>query len=157
MGVVFGVSCTRIFLSLQFAGMSTEVCPLPDASNLMAASHIQFDQVMADLIQLERDVKGMWEDREVCGRRGRCVGGEGGVGREGGMWEERGEGGVWEEREGVWERGRCVGGRCVGGEGGVREESKVFGRGGRCVGREGGMWEERGEGGVWEERGEGGV
>ncbi|KAL5474684.1 hypothetical protein EMCRGX_G026667 [Ephydatia muelleri] len=41
----------------KFAGMSTEVCPLPDANNLLAASHIQFDQVTTDLTQLEGDVK----------------------------------------------------------------------------------------------------
>ena len=62
-----------LYLSLvQFAGMSTEVCPLPDAANLQAASHVQFDQVMADLTQLEGEVKGMCEgggvDMEVEGR-----------------------------------------------------------------------------------------
>ena len=55
----------------------------------------------------------MWEEREVCGRRGRCVGGEGGE---------------WEEREVCGRRGRCVGG-----EGGVWEEREVCGRRGRCV------------------------
>ena len=52
--------------------MSTEVCPLPDAANLQVASHVQFDQVMADLTQLEGEVKGMCEgggvDMEVEGR-----------------------------------------------------------------------------------------
>ena len=52
--------------------MSTEVCPLPDANNLLAASHIQFDQVTTDLTQLEGEVKGMWG--QVWGGRG---GGEG--------------------------------------------------------------------------------
>ena len=47
----------------------------------------------------------MWEEREVCGRRGRCVGGE--VGE-------------WEEREVCGRRGRCVGG-----EGGMWEEREV--------------------------------
>ena len=49
--------------------MSTEVCPLPDAANLQAASHVQFDQVMADLTQLEGEVKGMCEGGEVGGGR----------------------------------------------------------------------------------------
>ena len=37
---------------------------------------------------------GVWDERELCGRRGRCGGGEGGV---------------WEERDVCGRRGRCVG------------------------------------------------
>ena len=61
--------------------MSTEVCPLPDAASLLAASHIQFDQVMADLTQLEGEVKGMCEGGGVW-----CVEVEGYVWRGTGMW-----------------------------------------------------------------------
>ena len=50
----------------KIAGMATEVCPLPDANNLLAASHIQFDQVMTDLTQLEGEVK-------ECSDKVQCV------------------------------------------------------------------------------------
>ena len=82
--------------------MSTEVCPLPDAANLLAASHIQFDQVMADLTQLEGEVEDMfegegwvWRWKEGgggCGGGGVCVKGRGGcgVGKWGGCGSRRG-------------------------------------------------------------------
>ena len=73
----------------------------------------------------------MWEEGEVCGRRGRYVGGGGGMWEEGEVCGRRGRyvggGGMWEEE------GRYVGG---GGE--------VCGRR-RYVGGGGGMWEEEGE------------